>query len=231
MGYSFLLLAGGIGSRINIGRPKQYAELHGIPMIMYSLVAIKNIEGIKEIVINYPDGEKENIERYVRSSGIQQPVKYVKAGQTRQDSVRLMLDVVSSQHVIIHESARPMVDESTFMNLIQAQYDNCGYMHEIPFTVAPVDPDTRQVTGALDRTHLRNVLLPQKFNLAEIKDAHAHAQLKNAIFTEDACLLVEAGYDFFFIDGDDKNIKVTYKSDLVLAESLLQHDTSEGSIS
>jgi len=221
MSYSFLLLSGGVGSRINIGKPKQYINLNGTPMIIYSLMAIKEIKEIKELIINYPKGEKKNLKKFIKLSGIDKKITFVKAGETRQESVNKMLKKVNYNNLIIHEAARPLVNKNTFLNLINAKFKNCGYMHEIPFTVAPVNPDTRLVTGSLKRDNLRNVLLPQKFQTQPLKKAHKKSIKNNKIFTEDACLFVENGYKFHFIDGSDTNIKVTYRSDLILAESIL----------
>jgi len=221
MKYSFILLSGGIGSRINIGKPKQYVNLNGTPMIIYSLMAIKDIENIKEVIINYPKGEKKNLEKLIKLSGIKQKIQYIKAGETRQESVHKMIKKASYEELIIHEAARPIVNKNTFLDLINSKYKNCGYMHEIPFTVAPVDLNTRLVTGSLERDNLRNVLLPQKFQTKNLKKAHSNATKNKKSFTEDACLLVDSGYKFHFIDGSDTNIKVTYKSDLILAENIL----------
>ncbi len=219
--YSLLLLSGGVGSRINIGKPKQYAELHGIPMIMYSIMAIKDIDEISELVVNYPKNEKKILKKLIKLSAFDKKVTYVKAGESRQESVYAMLKHVSTENVIIHEAARPIVDRNTFKELIDNKHSNCGYMHEIPFTVAPVEPKTKLVTGSLDRTKLRNVLLPQKFNTKKLKQAHKQASKNSKIFTEDACLFVDNNEKFYFIDGSDKNIKVTYRIDLILAESLI----------
>ncbi len=219
--YSFLLLSGGVGSRINIGKPKQYAILHGIPMIMYSILAIKDIDAIDKVIINYPEKGKKMLKKLIKSTGIDKKIIYVKAGDTRQQSVYRMLKHASSSNVIIHEAARPIVDKSTFMDLINSKNKNCGYMAQIPFTVAPVDPETNLVTGSLERGKLRNVLLPQKFDTTMLKKAHKKALKNNMDYTEDACLFVESGEKFYFIDSSDTNIKVTYRSDLILAESLL----------
>ena len=219
--YSLILLSGGVGSRINIGKPKQYALLHGIPMIMYSILAIKDIEEIDELILNYPDDGKKTLKRLIKSTGINKKVTYVKAGETRQESVYKMLKKVTNENVIIHESARPIVNKNTFINLINEKEKNCGYMVEIPFTVAPVNPKTKEVMGSLDRSKLRNVLLPQKFDLKSLKKAHSKALKNNLLYTEDACLFTEAGNKFYFIEGSDTNIKVTHRIDLISAESLL----------
>jgi len=221
MEYSFLLLSGGIGSRMNVDKPKQYININGMPMIVYSLIAIKEIKEIKEIVVNYPKGEKKNLKRIINLSGINKKITFVKAGQTRQESVYKMLKCAQYENTIIHEAARPIVNQSTFVNLINTNFINCGYMNEIPFTVAPVDSISKTVTGTLDRNTLRNVLLPQKFNTKLLKNAHKVSKKNKKIFTEDACLFVENGNQFHFIEGDLDNIKITYEIDIMLAENIL----------
>ena len=141
--YSLILLSGGIGSRIGMGKPKQYINLNGIPMILYSLMAIKEIKEIKEIIVNYPKGEKKSLEKFIKLSAIDKRIIYVKAGKTRQESVYKMIKKAACENTIIHESARPLVARNTFSNLIDSEFKNCGYMHEIPFTVAPVNQKTK----------------------------------------------------------------------------------------
>jgi len=180
--FSLILLAGGIGKRVNIGKPKQYKELHGIPMIVYSLLAIKDIDEIDEVIINYPPGEQKNIENFVILGSINKKIKYIQAGDSRQESVNLMISLVSNQNILIHEAARPIVNKDTFLTLIYNKYENCGYMNEISFTVAPVDKKLKIVTGSIDRDTLRNVQLPQKFRTDLLLDAHKQAKKDNQYF-------------------------------------------------
>jgi 2-C-methyl-D-erythritol 4-phosphate cytidylyltransferase len=227
--YSLILLSGGVGSRINIGQPKQYALLHGIPMIIYSILAIKDIEDIDEIIVNYPEDGKKTLKRLLKSTGVNKKIKYISAGNTRQESVYKMLKKVTNKHLIIHEAARPIVNKKTFKALLEHKEKNCGYMSEIAFTVAPINPKSMEVTGSLDRDKLRNVLLPQKFETKSLTKAHKKAFKNNLSYTEDACLFVDTGRKFYFIDADSSNIKVTYRSDLLMAESLLDtHKNDEG---
>jgi 2-C-methyl-D-erythritol 4-phosphate cytidylyltransferase len=220
--YTLLLLAGGQGKRIGGPQPKQFIELRGFPMILHTFLAIKGIEEITELVINYPPDGRAELERVLHLSGLKKNIKLTEAGSTRQDSVRLMLRMVSNHDVIIHEAARPMVNEATFKRLIEYPRANAGYMLEVPFTVAPVDPVTRQVVGSLDRSTLRNVQLPQKFKTSELRQAHERAEREGSQFTEDACLVVGAGFAVFFLDGEPGNIKITTREDLVSADLLLR---------
>ncbi|GAA4838112.1 IspD/TarI family cytidylyltransferase [Luteimicrobium xylanilyticum] len=222
--YTLLLLNGGIGARVAAGQPKQLIKVRGIPILVYSLVAADAVPEIDQIVLNYPDGWRDDVERIVRAYAIKTPVTYVEAGLTRHDSVAKMLSSATNDDVLVHESARPLVSSSDFAALIADPSPNVSLMLEIPFTVAPVDPETRTVTGYLERSSLRNVQLPQKFAKADLIAAHDQAAADGRTFTEDATMVAVSGHEVRFIDGHDRNIKVTTPTDVRLATNLLTND-------
>lgn len=219
--YSLLLLNGGVGRRVAQDRPKQFIRVNAIPAVVYSLVAADRVKAITEIVVNYPPGWREDVEQIITDYAIKTPVVLVEAGQTRQESVAKLAAVASNADVIIHESARPMVTSEDFQRLIDEPAPNVALMLEIPFTVAPVDPDLRLVTGYLERDKLRNVQLPQKFSREALQKAHEAAARQGLTFTEDATLCVVNGTPVQFIDGSEANIKVTTPTDVRLAGFLL----------
>lgn len=190
-------------------------------MLAYSLVAAQECEAIMEIALNYPAGWRDSVEALVRDYAISKPVKMVEAGNSRHESVALMIEHCSNDFVVLHESARPMVTAEELDRIVKSNFRNVSYMHSIPFTVAPVDPVTGLVTGSLDRGLLRNVQLPQRFAKADLIAAHAVAAEKGQVFTEDATLCAVVGFDVHFIDGLDHNFKVTTPVDVQLAAFLL----------
>ena len=76
-------------------------------------------------------------------------------------------------------------------------------------------------SSRLERDRLRNVQLPQKFALADLRKGHEFAASQGRTYTEDATLVAEAGATVHFVDGADSNIKVTTPTDIHLAVSLL----------
>ena len=219
--YSLILLNGGIGKRAAAGRPKQLVDVNGIPILVYSLVAADAVESITQIVLNFPPGWRDDVERVVTDYAIKTPVVLVEAGATRHESVARMLGECTEAHVVVHESARPIVTTADFEKLIADPNANVSYMLPISFTVAPVEPGSHRVTGSLDRSTLRNVQLPQKFEKATLEAGHAYAKTQGLVFTEDATLCAVAGADVFFLEGDDRNIKVTTPLDVRIAGFLL----------
>ena len=120
--------------------------------------------------------------------------------------------------MIIHESARPLVTAADFQHAHRrTSTPTSATCSTIPFTVAPVDPDSHRVTGSLDRDTLRNVQLPQKFRKATLVAAHEYADREGVAFTEDATLCAVAGFDVRFLEGADRNFKVTTPIDVQLA--------------
>ena len=226
--YSLILLNGGIGSRIQSASPKQFLKLNGIPMLVYSFLCVNKVKMIDEIVINYPPGYDKEIRDVIESYAVNKKILYVEAGKTRQESVCLMLPYCSNKDILLHETARPLVKESDFLKLIESKHDNVGLMAKIPFAVVPVDNNTNKILGSFNKEDLRNVQLPQKFNLVNLKEAHKWAKSQSKFYTDDASLCSDFGSDVYFVDGSEDNIKITTPLDIILGEAILKRDDYDG---
>lgn len=225
--YSLILLNGGIGARTGASQPKQLLKLRGIPILVYALVTADRVEQISQIVVNYPPDWRDQVEEVLEAYAISTPVTLVEAGDSRHSSVAAMLPHCTNDDVIIHESARPLVRTSDFQRLIDSQHRNVSLMSEISFTVAPVDPETSAVTGSLERDRLRNVQLPQRFSKSDLQDAHSRALEQKREYTEDATLVADSGFPVHFVDGSDRNFKVTTSTDLKMAGFLLRPEEDD----
>ncbi|WP_284329357.1 IspD/TarI family cytidylyltransferase [Demequina litorisediminis] len=69
--------------------------------------------------------------------------------------------------------------------------------------------------------------LPQKFSKADLRAGHEFAISSGLTFTEDATMCADAGIDVFFVEGDERNLKVTTPGDVNLATHLLRHEGEE----
>jgi len=225
---SLLLLNGGVGSRFLADGPKQFVVINGVPILVYALKAADGVPEITQIVVNYPPGHANTVREIVRDYAIATPVTYVEAGASRQESGAKLLAAAKHDVVVIHESARPLVQASEFSRLIASAHRNVGYMREIPFTVAPVDPETHRVTGSLDRTRLRNVQLPQKFAGDDLRRGYEYALNEGRTYTEDATMCADAGADVYFMDGSEYNIKVTTPGDMNIASLIVSRWVNDG---
>ena len=217
MKYTFILLSGGVGSRMHQAIPKQYMLLAGKPMIMHVLDKIDTIDEIAKIIIVCADEYRSSIDLMLEQYGIKKPVVYAKAGDSRQASVLSGLKLVETNNVIIHEAARPFVTVEDYRELIECSNENAMVGLDIPFTVLK---GHENVEGILTRSELVNVQLPQKFNTNLILAAHEKALEEGKKFTEDASLVFHYNPEITIkiIKGKDYNIKVTTRMDMLTGE-------------
>lgn len=217
--YTLVLLSGGRGTRMKKDIPKQYLLLAGKPVIMHILERIDKIKEITEVVIVCTDEYVSSIKMMLAQYNIAVSVKFARAGDTRQASVKSGLEFVTTDKVILHEAARPFVSEKDFIKLIEEPCENAMYGVTIPFTVIR---GHETVEGILDRSELVNVQLPQKFDTEILREAHNRAAQEKKPFTEDAGL-VHYYYPDIKIkicEGMDYNIKLTTSMDLITGEMI-----------
>lgn len=220
--YSFLLLSGGVGSRTALQYPKQFHFINGHPMVAYAIIAATRVPEIDEIVINYPEGFEEQTREVVDAYASQLSVKIVPSGATRHDSTRLLYEAAKNERVILHEAARPTITPEHITALINSQHDNTAYCLPIHFSMCTVDPKSRKMLDRVDRETTMNIQLPQKFLKANLSDSHQKAREQGLVFTEDAMLCHEVGgYDVYYQDGWNTNVKITTPDDFHFAEAVL----------
>ncbi|MGE8207373.1 IspD/TarI family cytidylyltransferase [Heyndrickxia sp. NPDC080065] len=216
--FSFVLLSGGIGKRMQVNIPKQFLLLGGKPILVHILEKIDLIESIKEIIIPSPKEFIHKTEEIIRNYGFSTPIHCIEGGATRQESVYLALKSARFDQVIVHEAVRPFVTKEEFINLINAGNESAIYGLDIPFTVLE---GKDFIENNLVRDQLINIQLPQKFNRNKLLYAHECAREESMEFTEDASLF----FHFFKTDikvlkGSDYNIKITKPVDRKIAEVL-----------
>ena len=89
-------------------------------------------------------------------------------------------------------------------------------------TIKEVD-ENGKIIRTIDRSKLYNTQTPQAFETSLIKDVHE--KLKGETYTDDAGMVEAMGIEVYMVNGDYKNIKVTTKSDLALAEVYLKENS------
>lgn len=213
---SFVLLAGGKGSRMNRSQPKQFLLLGGRPLLVHTLERVDALCGIDEIIVVADASFHTLIESYVRDYRIKKPLTLALPGETRQGSVYSGLQAAKGEVVLVHEAARPFVTGGEYAALLAHPAKNATFGISLPFTV--LEGET-EITGLLCREKLVNIQLPQKFDKAALLLAHEKAKQENRLFTEDASLLYYySGGPVAILPGTEYNVKITHPVDMLLGE-------------
>ncbi|MEA2451919.1 MAG: 2-C-methyl-D-erythritol 4-phosphate cytidylyltransferase [Actinomycetota bacterium] len=146
-----------------------------------------------------------------------------KPGPTRQASVASGLALVDTEQVVVHDAARPFVDIDTVLSSIHALDDADGAFAAIPVRETLAHMRDGAMAGVVPRESILQVQTPQSFWTAALKDAHGKA-LDDDITeaTDDAQLVANYGYKVVPVQGDARNMKVTYAPDFAIAEALVR---------
>ncbi|MGK2933205.1 MAG: 2-C-methyl-D-erythritol 4-phosphate cytidylyltransferase [Solirubrobacterales bacterium] len=210
-----LIVAAGSGQRLGAGGPKALVPVGGRPMYQWSLDACRAARKVGRVVIAVPPGAAGDF----GDSG----AELVDGGATRSQSVAAGLEQVTSDLVLVHDAARPLVTPELIDAAIGALERDPG--SDAVIAAAPVTDTIKSVGGSgevietLDRSILRSVQTPQVFRTESLRRAITSGDVENA--TDDAFLIESAGGRVAVLDAPATNIKVTVPSDLELATLLL----------
>ncbi len=221
MKFSAIITAGGTSSRY--GKTNKLLEkIHSKEVINYTLDAFLSIDEIQEIIISANSTIIKDLEELFQDIS---KIKIIEGGQTRQESVyKGLLACSNPDYVLIHDGARPMISIQMIGKAIKAVQSKKA------LTVATKTVDTiklvdenLKILKTIDRTFLYNTQTPQAFEYKLILDAHKN--LKDQKFTDDAGMLEALGNDVYVLDGEYRNIKITTKADLAIAEIYLNPES------
>ena len=221
-----IILASGIGSRLGLEIPKQFLEIQGKTVLERSIKVFNSNDNIDEIiVVSHPDYILKTQE-IVNKGGYKKVVKIIEGGSTRQESSLNGLSSISEvdAKVLIHDAVRPFVTDRIINDCIESlkKYDAVNVAIESSDTIIEIDDDNC-IKNIPQRRLLKRVQTPQGFNLKIIKKAHQLAMQKKDLFFTDDCGLVQEFKlaKIKIVNGDENNIKITYPSDIKLAENII----------
>ena len=211
-----LIVAGGKGERMNTDIPKQFLVLNDLPILMHSLNAFSHLD---KIILVLPRAQIENWEELCKQYNFILKHTVVAGGINRFGSVKNGLAKIDEGSIVaIHDGVRPLVSKNLIDKLIGATKKGNGI---IP--IVAVKDSIRKVEGykskAVSRSNLYKVQTPQCFFASTLKDAYK--QNFSLFFTDDASVLESNGGKIITIIGEEKNLKITTKEDLVLDEALI----------
>lgn len=214
-----LVLAGGIGTRLEENIPKQYIDVKGKPIIAYVLEMFAQHLSVDAIQVVADAQWHDLIDRYVANSDKFRG--YSKPGETRQLSIwNALVDIKvyakADDLVIIHDAARPNLSGDFLQRCIDAAENHDGIMPVLPMKdTVYFSENGRQVSSLLDRSRIFAGQAPEIFRFEKYFAAN-QALLPERIrmvngSTEPAVL---AGMDIALTDGEEMNFKITTQQDL-----------------
>lgn len=217
-----LITAAGYGKRMSADRPKQFLDLAGAPLVVWTLRAFERHPLIDLIVLTTPPGTEE-----LCRSQIVAPYKLSKirgivpGGETRQESVLNGLETLEYTEIVaIHDGARPLVSPDVITGSIEAAKAVGAALACAPVRDTVKKRDGRYLS-TVSRSDLWLAHTPQTFRTGLIVEAHRRAVMDGYAGTDDASLVERLGAPIKIIEDSAYNIKITTPEDLRLAELLM----------
>lgn len=219
-----IVAAAGSSTRMGGEVNKLLLPLEGVPVLARTLTALDLASRVDAIVIAAREEDILPFSELCRTYGIRKPVKVVRGGDSREESVlRAALEADSRTELLaVQDGARPLVTPA----LIDAVAEKAARCN----AAAPAIPvkDTIKVAAdgtvreTLDRSTLRAIQTPQIFEADLLKAALQSALEAGAELTDDCSAVERLGKVVYLVEGDEANLKITTPLDMTIAAALLQ---------
>ena len=220
---SAIVLAGGRGKRMNYHKSKQFIEIKGKPVLVYTLEKFIYNKSIDEVILVLPEDEVDYCKKEVLQKYSLKVDRIVIGGKERQDSVFNALEAMEKANIVlIHDGARPFISEKIIEEGIKyANIYSAAAPGVTPKDTIKIKNEDNISVDTPDRNTLVAVQTPQCFKYDEIYQCHRKIKEENAIVTDDTSVVERYGHKVYLYEGDYTNIKITTPEDLILAERLI----------
>ncbi|MDW7710288.1 MAG: 2-C-methyl-D-erythritol 4-phosphate cytidylyltransferase [Deferrisomatales bacterium] len=216
--------AGGAGSRMGGGTPKQFLPLGGRPLLVRTLETLLSWPRFAGAVVVAPEAEVPRTRGLLEGAGVAGVLRVVAGGATRQDSVRRGVEALAEAGpddlVFVHDGVRPFPPVERFPDLAAAARPD-GAILAVACRDTVKREENGSVAGTVDRAGLWQAQTPQVFPLAVLREALDRGAAEGRAGTDEASLAEALGRRPRLVPGDPRNLKVTCREDLELAEVLL----------
>jgi 2-C-methyl-D-erythritol 4-phosphate cytidylyltransferase len=220
-----IIPAAGCGRRMRLRENKPFIKVSGREMICYSLMVMEDIPAVSEVVVVAEEKNIQRIKALVRREGLKKVKKIVAGATLRCESVLNGLKASGkySDFILVHDCARPLVDNNIINKTIRAASKNgCAIAAvKVKPTIKQAFAGRRLIMGTLERGLLWEAQTPQVFKACIIEDAYRKAGNAIGGYTDDSGLVENAGYKVAIVESSYRNIKITTREDLIIAEALL----------
>ena len=225
-----VVLAAGSGQRFGGAVPKQLRTLAGRTLIEHSVAAFESAPGIDAILVVTTPGLAGQVRALVMNGRYRKVTGVIDGGVTRTDSTRRAIAALGADEcdVLFHDAARPLIDQQTIAGCIRALATDLAVGVTVPSSDTIVEARDGVLTGMPRRDLLLRCQTPQGFRLSVISRAHQLAEadpgFTTSASTDDCGVVLRYLPEVAVraVPGSERNMKITYPSDLDLAEALLR---------
>lgn len=230
-----IILAGGAGERFGGDIPKQFVKIAGKTIIEHTIVQVEKSEAIDSVIIVIHKSFYDYMNELILKNHFTKVKKIVIGGKTRQESsfAGICACDEDTDNVLLHDAIRPFVSEKIIEDIVKALeiYGAVDVAIKCADTIIQID-EKRLISDIPKRKYLMRGQTPQGFKKAIIEEAYRRFfKEKNLEVTDDCGIVKYYGLsDIYVVDGNERNLKITYQEDIYLADRLFQIRSVSGNM-
>ncbi|WP_407453042.1 2-C-methyl-D-erythritol 4-phosphate cytidylyltransferase [Methanobrevibacter sp.] len=226
------LLAGGIGTRLKQGKPKQFVNINNKPILVHSVETFLNVEEFDKIIVSSPkeyiDKTNELIEKYFPQND---KIIVIEGGATRNGTILNSIHYMKNQNcdensiLVTHDASRIFVSEILIKNSIKYAIEVGAASAVIPATdVIFESKEEEKLTDIPLRKYLYHAQTPQSFNIDNFLEIYDDLSEEEIDKLDEAMMIFYLrGYVVKLFSGDPVNFKITHPFDITLAEAIFKN--------
>ena len=223
------ILAAGSGSRMNSKIAKQYLNLSGKPIFIYSLQAVINYGGFDDIIVAVAKKDISYVEKLIEDH-VDKKITVIAGGENRNDTLENIIDYLYKKYeiknvdlLLTHDGARPFVTREIIKDNLEKAKFLGGATAAVPSVDTIAITKENLIKEVPNRSFCYNVQTPQTFNLKKLKlciDKLSKEQKES--LTDVSKIFLYNKEKVGISIGSETNIKITYPNDLEIGEKILE---------
>lgn len=233
-----IILAGGVGKRLGLEKPKQFMKVAGKTVLEHTVDVFQKHERIDEIVIVMNAAYVHDVQDMVLKNHWTKVKKILNGGSERYESSLAAIRAYehypdkSQLYFIFHDAVRPLVSKKIISDTIVAlqNYDAVDVAIPSADTIIKLDASKKCIAEIPERSNLNRGQTPQAFKYSVIAKAYELALADPDMHTTDDCGLVRKylpDVPIYVVQGAEQNVKLTYPEDVYVLDKLFQLKATE----
>jgi 2-C-methyl-D-erythritol 4-phosphate cytidylyltransferase len=224
-----LIFAGGTGQRMTTrAKPKQLLELHGKPIILYTLEHFEAHSEIDAIIVVCLNAWIRELKMLLKRYDIKKVTRIVPGGETGHDSIYCGLEYMSTvckadDIVLIHDGVRPLINENLISdNIAKAKEFGSAITVESATESVVISKNGNLIDNVPNRGDIYTAKAPQSFMFGEIWELYKQARKDSQKSIDSAHLCSLYGKKTYLVKSPPNNMKITAPQDYYIFRALYE---------
>lgn len=222
------IVAGGTGTRMGADIPKQFLKIGGKPIIIHTITKFLENKYIEKVYSGVHPEWIEYTEKLIEEYKLDSSrISIIKGGSDRNTTVFNIIDSIINEFgkneddiILTHDGVRPFVSQKIISDNIETalKHNACGtYISAVDTIIRSQNGNT--VFDVPPRKEMYQAQTPQSFNILKLYQIyHSLSENEKTKLTDTCSIFTLKGLPVNIVKGDVINIKITTKSDLLIAD-------------